>query len=116
MTYVDSGSFTSFASSTLAYASMRNAANATVRVSATTVQSAMGDFRAAVLAGQTTLLFDGPGAQSYPMSFLHYLSTNTSRVTLDCYAIEQYLAFLSWTQYESSPLTPSQLLLTALFC
>jgi hypothetical protein len=107
MTYVDSGSFTALKSSKLAYASMRNAANATVRVSATTVQSAMEDFRAAVLAGQTTLLFNGPGAQSYPLSFLHYLSTNTSRSTLDCYAIEQYLAFLSWTQYEILHTTPS---------
>ena len=105
---------------------MRNAANATVRVSTDTVQSAMTDFRAAVLAGtaarqlscssgayspfparssnpgETTLLFNGHGAQSYPMSFMHYLATNTSRVTLDCYTIEQYLVFLSWTQCDHS--------------
>ncbi len=121
LTYVDIGSFNSLASSTVAYASMRNAANTTVRVSTDTVQSAMTDFRAAVLAGtlhassahvhvcslgaprssgETTLLFNGNGTQSYPMSFMHYLATNTSRVTPDCYSIEQYLVFLSWTQYD----------------
>jgi hypothetical protein len=51
LTYVDIGTFNSLASSTVAYASMRNAADTTVRVSTDTVQSAMTDFRAAVLAG-----------------------------------------------------------------
>jgi hypothetical protein len=99
MSYADIGSFNALASPTLGYASMINSAGSTVQVSTDTVQSAMDDFRSAVLDGETTSLFNGNGSQSYPMSFMHYLTTNTSRVTTDCYSIEQYLEFLSWTQY-----------------
>ncbi len=60
LTYVDIGSFNSLASSTVAYASMRNAANTPVRVSTDTVQSAMTDFRAAVLAGTPRAAFLPP--------------------------------------------------------
>lgn len=120
LTYVDSGILTSTAPTT-AVARLRNSANTTVSASRTSIQSAMTDFRAALISGGRPVLasrcirslltsfvtgaspnlFNGPGAQSYPLSFLHYLTTNTSRTSNDCYSIEQYLIFLSWTQYVS---------------
>lgn len=33
------------------------------------------------------------------MSFLHYLTTRRNLTSSDCYTKEQYLVFLSWTQY-----------------
>jgi hypothetical protein len=52
-----------------------------------------------VCAGNGSNLFNGGGAQSYPMSFLHYLTTRRNLSSSDCYTKEQYLVFLSWTQY-----------------
>lgn len=78
---------------------MKNAANATVAATVDTVQSAMSDFRSVIVAGNVTNMFNGPGTQSYPMSFLHYLIAPLGYNSTDCYTKEQSLVFLSWTQY-----------------
>ncbi len=41
------------------------------------------------------------------MSFLHYLTTRRNLTSSDCYTKEQYLVFLSWTQYVALPLVRS---------
>jgi phosphate transport system substrate-binding protein len=79
----------------MAYASLINRAGKTVMASASTVASAMQDFKDSFSLNLTVDIVDGPGENSWPISGYTYLLLHTTSMP-DCAKAQKLLKFINW--------------------
>jgi phosphate transport system substrate-binding protein len=84
----------------LAYAQLINKAGNTLNATADTLQSAMADFADAFTPQLTTVIVDGPGANSWPIAGYTYLVLHTHSMT-DCVKAKAILDYIHWTLTDS---------------
>jgi ABC-type phosphate transport system substrate-binding protein len=86
----------------LTYIHMVNRAGRVVEGSPSAVQAAMDDHRDQIHSGQLVFeILDAPGDDSWPMSFVSYITLSRSRTgqsQLDCSRVQELLLFLSWVE------------------
>jgi hypothetical protein len=83
----------------LPWVNMINRANKKVIPSVYSVQAAMAQFSANYSAGNLTIdVVDAPGDDSWPLTYMTYVSINRSITALDCTNIEELMRFIAWTQ------------------
>jgi ABC-type phosphate transport system substrate-binding protein len=78
---------------------MINKAGKHVQPSVASVQSAMADFK--VQYGQSNFtidIVDAPGNESWPITYMSYLSLKQNVTTFDCTSFQELLAFVAWVQ------------------
>jgi hypothetical protein len=81
------------------WVNMINRANQEVIPSVYSVQAAMAQFSANYSAGNLSIdVTDAPGADSWPLTYMTYVSINRSITALDCTNIEELMRFIAWTQ------------------
>ncbi len=83
-------------SNKLLYAQMVNQAGNTLDANADTLQSAMADFADAFTPELTTVIVDGPGANSWPIAGYTYLVLHT-QWTGSCDKAAALLEYIHWT-------------------
>jgi phosphate transport system substrate-binding protein len=80
----------------LAYAQLINKAGNTLNATADTLQSAMADFADAFTPQLTTVIVDGPGANTWPIAGYTYLVLHT-KWTGSCDKAAALLDYIHWT-------------------
>lgn len=83
-------------SNKIPYAQLQNKAGNTLDATADTLQSAMADFADAFTPELTTVIVDGPGAQSWPIAGYTYLVLHTN-MSGDCVKAQKLLEYIDWT-------------------
>ncbi|AGF85754.1 tyrosine kinase family protein [Moumouvirus goulette] len=93
-------SFADFASvypHNVSYMFMYNKAGNLVEPNITTVQSAMADFKEIYTSNDFTIdIFDAPGNNSWPISWVNYISMNGNFKQNDCFRTKELLDFIAW--------------------
>ncbi|ALR84495.1 putative serine/threonine-protein kinase receptor [Niemeyer virus] len=81
----------------VSYMHMYNKAGKLVEPNITTVQSAMADFKEIYTAGDFTIdIFDAPGENSWPISWVNYISMTSTFQQADCIRTKELLDFIAW--------------------
>ncbi|AGD92983.1 putative serine/threonine-protein kinase/receptor [Megavirus lba] len=81
----------------MSYMFMYNKAGNLVEPNITTVQSAMADFKEIYTTGDFTIdIFDAPGNNSWPISWVNYISMNGNFEQNDCFRTKELLDFIAW--------------------
>jgi phosphate transport system substrate-binding protein len=83
-------------SNKIAFAHLQNKAGTTLDATADTLQSAMADFADAFTPEMTTVIVDGPGAQSWPIAGYTYLVLHT-QWSGECVKAQKLLEYINWT-------------------
>ncbi len=60
--------------------------------------AAVADFAQEVNAGAVVDIIDAPGAESYPLAYISFISIPRNLTTPDCSLVTDLLTFFSWTQ------------------
>lgn len=81
----------------MSYMFMYNKAGKLVEPNITTVQSAMADFKEIYTTNDFTIdIFDAPGNNSWPISWVNYISMNGNFQQNDCFRTKELLDFIAW--------------------
>ncbi len=86
-------------SSKFKWMNMINKAGKLVTPSVASVQAAMADYSESYGQGNFTIdIVDAPGNDSWPLSYINYLSVKQNITTFDCTNFQELLAFVAWIQ------------------
>jgi hypothetical protein len=79
------------------WAKMYNRENVLVKASMVTIQSAMAAFLPAFGQSNFTVdIYDAPGANSWPISYMSYFSMGRNVTVFDCNVVRELLNFVAW--------------------
>lgn len=76
---------------------MYNKAGHLVSASAASVQAAMSDFQPYFAQSNFSVdILDAPGPDSYPISYMTFITINRNVSAYDCSIVEELLEFIAW--------------------
>lgn len=96
------------ASTSLRYMSLINKAGNLVEPTQASISSAMNDFQSIFQQGNFTIdIYDGDGNNTWPLSYMTYLSLSRNITKFDCTTVYELLSFVAWVHTNDAYDDPS---------